>query len=256
MDFGSYLRTAREKRRLTLDAVSDLTKIKRELLADLEENDLSRWPKASVYRLGYVRSYAQVVGLDPADVLERFEDEFPDDHPVAFHKRRRRGKPKPVTFGRLRQGILAVSLAVVVGAAVAVWRAGNVEDLRLPAPDSGPEARSSQSDADPEIVARAPEPTNAPPHVEDEPLTIEGELRIVSAPPRANVTVNGIGRGQTPIRVRYLPLGSYRIRVVSDGYRARETSVTLKPEQPTRTVRVALRNTSAVARMSYSSTRD
>ena len=41
MTVGSYLRTARERRRLTLDEVSERTKIKPALLVDLENNDVS-----------------------------------------------------------------------------------------------------------------------------------------------------------------------------------------------------------------------
>lgn len=74
---------------------------------------------------------------------------------------------------------------------------------------------------------------------------IEGELWIVSTPPEAFVAVNGIGRGKTPVRVRYLPLGSYTIRAVHPGYKSVETRVKLSPEQPNRTVSVVLRDAAA-----------
>ena len=72
----------------------------------------------------------------------------------------------------------------------------------------------------------------------------EGELRIISNPPQAHVTVNGIARGKTPLRVRYLPLGSYTVRVIHPEFKIRQTRVTLHREQPSRTVRVMLRDAS------------
>ena len=74
-----------------------------------------------------------------------------------------------------------------------------------------------------------------------EPAVVEGEVRVVSNPPDAFVTVNGIGRGRTPARIRYLPLGSYTIRVIQFGYMGRESRVTLTTDEPVRQVRVALR---------------
>ncbi len=92
--------------------------------------------------------------------------------------------------------------------------------------------------------AMAPLSGDDPVHVanNDEPAVVEGEVRVVSIPPDAFVTVNGIGHGRTPARIRYLPLGSYTVRVIQFGYRARESRVTLTADDPVRRVRVALRS--------------
>ena len=58
MSFGDYLRNAREQRDVTLDELWRRTKVRRHLLLELEEDDLSRWPKYLVYRHGYIRSIA------------------------------------------------------------------------------------------------------------------------------------------------------------------------------------------------------
>src|SRR5437868_822501 len=84
MSFGEYLRTVREERRATLDDIERRTKIKKHLLADLEDDDLSRWPKYLVYRHGYVRSIADALSLDAEFVLGRFDEAFPEYAPVAF----------------------------------------------------------------------------------------------------------------------------------------------------------------------------
>ena len=41
---------------------------------------------------------------------------------------------------------------------------------------------------------------------------------ITSTPSGAPVVVNGIGRGPTPARVRFLPPGSYTVRLLLTGY--------------------------------------
>jgi cytoskeletal protein RodZ len=240
MSVGSYLRGARESRQLTLREISEITKINRQLLIDLENDDLSRWPKHRIYRHGYLRSYAIAVGLDPKKVLAKFDDEFGDPHPVAFHGRTSpAAAPVPVRF--LRTGLQVTTVLVFIGAALNVFdpfennttetRPVAQQTPRLDAPEAQP---SAESPVTPQVVEN-------PASEEMSEAEIEGELRIISNPAQAHVTVNGIARGKTPLRVRYLPLGSYTVRVIHPEFKIRQTSVTLRREQPSRTVRVMLR---------------
>ena len=82
-----------------------------------------------------------------------------------------------------------------------------------------------------------PDPPAAPAAPADVP-----NLQIVTEPSGARVTVDGIGWGQTPVTIRYLPHGTKRVRVTLDGYDAQEQVVQLAPDSPT-TVRFALRRT-------------
>jgi cytoskeletal protein RodZ len=242
MSVGSYLRGARESRQLTLREISEITKVNRQLLIDLENGDLSRWPKPRVYRHGYLRSYAIAVGLDPKKVLEKFDDEFGDPHPVAFHKSRTPATP-PVPVRFLRTGLQIAALIVFIGAAWNVFdpfesRSGKTRPAARQTPAEG----GAASRPSPESLAAPMSETAVPEARGDE---VEGELRIISNPPQAHVTINGIGRGQTPVHVRYLPLGSYTIRVIHPEFKVRETRVTLQRDEPSRTVRVVLRDSPA-----------
>jgi transcriptional regulator with XRE-family HTH domain len=76
--FGAALRRERERRGLTLATIAEQTKVSATLLEGLERGDLSRWP-AGIFRRGFVKSYAEVVGLDAADVLAEFARVYPDD---------------------------------------------------------------------------------------------------------------------------------------------------------------------------------
>jgi transcriptional regulator with XRE-family HTH domain len=71
---GTWLRKERERREITLKAISDQTKVSVPLLEGLEADNLARWPDG-IYRRAFVRSYATAVGLDPDEVCRRFEQE-------------------------------------------------------------------------------------------------------------------------------------------------------------------------------------
>lgn len=70
--FGTWLRRERERRGITLKAISDQTKVSVPLLKGLESDDLSQWP-SGIFRRGFVRAYATSIGLDAEDVMRRFE---------------------------------------------------------------------------------------------------------------------------------------------------------------------------------------
>jgi hypothetical protein len=65
---GEFLRRERELRQVTLDEIAERTKISRRYLEAIEEDRYDRLPGEAFVR-GFIRSYAQVVGLDPEDAL-------------------------------------------------------------------------------------------------------------------------------------------------------------------------------------------
>lgn len=76
--FGPTLRRERERRGISLRDIATQTKISVPLLEAMERNDFTRWP-AGIFRRSFVRSYAQVVGLDHDRVLDDFLRLFPLD---------------------------------------------------------------------------------------------------------------------------------------------------------------------------------
>jgi cytoskeletal protein RodZ len=65
---GDFLRRERELRHISLDDVAERTKISRRYLEAIEEGRYDRLPGETFVR-GFIRSYAQSVGLDPVDTL-------------------------------------------------------------------------------------------------------------------------------------------------------------------------------------------
>ena len=65
---GEFLRRERELRHISLDDVAERTKISRRYLEAIEEERYDHLPGETFVR-GFIRSYAQSVGLDPGDTL-------------------------------------------------------------------------------------------------------------------------------------------------------------------------------------------
>ncbi len=79
MDVGGALRDAREQRGLSLDQLARVTKIRVTTLQAIETNRREKLPEV-IYLRGFVRAYAREVGLDPADTVTEYLDQF---EPVA-----------------------------------------------------------------------------------------------------------------------------------------------------------------------------
>ena len=73
-ELGSLLTRAREARGLTLEDAERDTRISRRYLSALESEQFEVIP-APVYARGFLRSYSQYLGLDPAEALDMFPRE-------------------------------------------------------------------------------------------------------------------------------------------------------------------------------------
>jgi hypothetical protein len=71
--FGRWLSQERELRGLERDEVARLSKLGPAIVASLESGDPDRMPPKA-YVFGYLRSYANVVGLDADDVVLRWQE--------------------------------------------------------------------------------------------------------------------------------------------------------------------------------------
>src|SRR5579875_201087 len=69
--FGAELKREREARGVTLESISEATKISSRHLQALEEEDFGRLP-GGVLNKGFVRGYARTVGLGEADWVNRY----------------------------------------------------------------------------------------------------------------------------------------------------------------------------------------
>ncbi len=234
--FGASLRAARLSRNISLDDVAAHTKINSTYLQDLEKNDLSKWPSSQFYRESYVRAYAEAIGLDPREVIDGFRREVAAGEAsilAAPSPKPRRLTPVTIPIILAVTFVLAYVLvrwvAHVPGTqAVAVGRAAAAMPAEAKKADT-----STKEPAAPQARAIAPV---AP----VEPKPVAGELLITSTPSGAQVMVNGIGRGRSPVRVQSLSAGSYNVRFVLPGHRSVTQRATISPERSRVEVSVTL----------------
>lgn len=69
--FGEKLRKQRERRGLSLDAISNTTKISTRMLRAIEDEHFDQLP-GGVFNKGFVRAYARQVGLDEEDTIAEY----------------------------------------------------------------------------------------------------------------------------------------------------------------------------------------
>ncbi len=106
---GQRLAEARTARGLSLEQVQEITKIRLKYLTALEAENWQDLP-GEVYLRGFLKSYAQVVGLDPMEMLELYQPTPPPQSepiPVAKPAARvvaRVDAPVPKSTGRLSGG--------------------------------------------------------------------------------------------------------------------------------------------------------
>src|SRR5690606_23640488 len=116
-ELGQLLKKARTQRGLTLDDLQESTKIRKRYLEAIEEGNYSVLP-GNFYVRAFIRSYAEAVGLDPADVLQLYRVDVPDP-PVETKaepvRRRRRKKPRNTQrMNRWLSALLFISFPLLI----------------------------------------------------------------------------------------------------------------------------------------------
>lgn len=230
VDFGTFLRQAREQSGVTLRELAVTTKISTRVLESLERNDPSKLP-GGIFSRAFVRAYAREVGLDPEAAVSRFVAAFPDasgaeDLPSAT------GADEAGSFEQRRHTLKTAARFVVVAALLAAFGFLFYSSRRLavqraeppaapvPAPVADPSvpvaaqneapappAASSDSAAAPASAGEAPDAPDLPP-VEPEP-----PVPAAAAQPRAAASA------RAPLAVVLAASGDCWLSITVDGVR-------------------------------------
>ena len=173
MDVGSRLRSAREAKGMSLEALSKATRVKASLLAAVENNDAAAIPPRP-YGRGFVSAYASHVGLDPQQTVRDYFLQFatpapaPPQPPPAARAAVLRGpsvRPAYMAAGVLLIAIVALAIPLLKRHPVSASPAASTsEPAREPA-GSAPAAVGTGGETD---AAAAAPPTTAPVTVEIE----------------------------------------------------------------------------------------
>ena len=69
---GKILQQARKKKRYSLDKIHKATRIKKEFIEGLENDNVAAFP-AELYYKNFLKTYAQFLALDPTEILNLYE---------------------------------------------------------------------------------------------------------------------------------------------------------------------------------------
>lgn len=133
-DIGSSLREARGRQDLDFPELEQLTKIRPKYLRALEDENFDILP-APTYVRGFLRSYAEALGLDGQPFVDEYNSRFAVGEDDAAPIRTRR-MPPPRRDPRPRESRMAVlalaGIAVVTALVIAAWRFGGPEPEKVP----------------------------------------------------------------------------------------------------------------------------
>jgi cytoskeleton protein RodZ len=129
-DIGSSLRDARLRQEIDFAELEERTKIRPKYLRALEDEQFDSLP-APTYVKGFLRSYAEALGLDGQPFVDEYNSRFAvGDEDVVLRTRRmpvQRRDRGPVRESRLTVVALA-AIAVLAALVIAAWKFGGPED--------------------------------------------------------------------------------------------------------------------------------
>jgi len=132
-DIGSSLREARLRQDLDFPELEERTKIRPKYLRALEDERFDILP-APTYVRGFLRSYAECLGLDGQPFVDEYNSRFTvgeDDAPLRARRvpvqRRDRG-PRESRIAAVARVAIAIATALVIAA----WRFGGPESEKVP----------------------------------------------------------------------------------------------------------------------------
>jgi hypothetical protein len=132
-DIGSSLREARLRQNLDFPELEERTKIRPKYLRALEDERFDILP-APTYVRGFLRSYAEALGLDGQPFVDEYNSRFTvgeDDAPL-----RARRAPQPRRDRGPRESHIAavalVAIAIATALVIAAWKFGGPEGEKVP----------------------------------------------------------------------------------------------------------------------------
>ena len=162
---GERLAAARKAMGLEIDDIAGRTRIAKRQISAIESGDHAALP-APTYSAGFVKAYAQVVGLDAPALARDFRVELGAAPPV-----RRQVEPyEPADPARIPSRLLAwtaLAIAIVIALAYALWRAPDVDVSQLAAGTA-----PSEETAAPQPAAAPPAAAVLPPPAASGPVTV------------------------------------------------------------------------------------
>ncbi|MDD5470559.1 MAG: DUF4115 domain-containing protein [Sideroxydans sp.] len=187
LSVGAMLRAEREARGLSVEEIAERVKYSVRQVEALEHDDAEHLPQGTFLR-GFVRSYAKVLGLEEAKLLEATHTQT--DHHFDVADVQAGGAPLPIIGDANRRSRYLMLGALAVAILLAAFVLIHPEDISLPTPASVTEERavepvSAVSEAT--LIETAAEKPEVAPAVEQVELEKVAKPAPVSGPKQAEV---------------------------------------------------------------------
>lgn len=145
---GARVKAARESAGLTLAEVSDRTRVRATVLAEIERDDFSHCG-GDVYAKGHLRAIASAVGVDARPWIERYDDLHGTAAPSATEVFESETAVSVRRTGVNWSAIMAAALVVAVGLVVVQVTSSSDDPARDTTTVAEPEPTPTESEAEP-----------------------------------------------------------------------------------------------------------
>lgn len=123
-EIGNSLRTARERQGIGYAEVELATKIRARYIRGLEEEDFAALP-SDAYIRGFLRTYADYLGLDGGVYVEEYVSRFPTRwHDELPPRPQRRARTRERTFERRAVLLVLAGISALTALVFVAWRFG------------------------------------------------------------------------------------------------------------------------------------
>jgi len=205
-ELGRRLREAREAKGLGLAIVAEQLKVRRAILEALEECRFENLPEPALAR-GYLRAYAQLLGLDPNPLLALYPGKLPESNPVpqtpASETPAKALRPQLTGSSVGSWGwIIPLILLLAIGAWF-LFRSGT--------------SRQAPSTPITNVPVTPPPPKQI-------------SLKVLTQPTGAKVYLDGFLLGSAPVETR-VEAGERTVRIEAQGFQTYEQVVTLNQDR-------------------------
>jgi cytoskeletal protein RodZ len=133
-EIGSSLREARLRQGLDFPELEQATKIRAKYLRALEDEQFDLLP-AQTYVKGFLRSYAEYMGLDGQLYVDEFNSRYVVDGDEGQAPMRPRRSPAPRTTPRVQSRVVMLTLlgiALVTALVIVAWTRGSPQKQAIP----------------------------------------------------------------------------------------------------------------------------
>ncbi len=152
---GPYLRSEREQQGIDLKDIASSTKIQPKFIEALEDDNYDQLPKGP-FVIGFIRSYAQCLSLDPDEVVAFFQAKHgaPMQHqPVQEPSSKPRLSPIPPALLQRRSALIAGLVAIGCVLLVVLWNGSQ---------RAGQDRPTAAANRQPTTQPSTPEPSTLP----------------------------------------------------------------------------------------------